>query len=107
MRRIYRRYLDGASIFGIQRELEQDHIPTATGVKQWSWQTIRNILINERYVGDALLQKTYTTDCVSKKIVRNTGEFPMVYVENNHPAIISRDMFYQTKAEMARRASKR
>lgn len=46
MRRIYRRYLDGASIFEIQRELEQDHIPTATGVKQWSWQTIHNILIN-------------------------------------------------------------
>ena len=107
VRRIYRRYLDGASIFGIQRELEQDHVPTATGVKQWSWQTIRNILINERYIGDALLQKTYTTDCISKKIVRNTGEFPMVYVENNHPAIISRDTFYQAKAEMARRASKR
>ena len=106
-RRIYRRYLDGASIFGIQRELEQEHVPTATGVKQWSWQTIHNILINERYIGDALLQKTYTTDCISKKIVRNTGEFPMVYVENNHPAIISRDMFYQAKAEMARRASKR
>ena len=107
VRRIYRRYLDGASIFGIQRELERDLVPTATGVKQWSWQTIRNILINERYIGDALLQKTYTTDCISKKIVRNTGEFPMVYVENNHPAIISRDMFYQAKAEMARRASKR
>ncbi len=107
VRRIYRRYLDGASIFGIQRELERDLVPTATGVKQWSWQTIRNILINERYIGDALLQKTYTTDCISKKIVRNTGEFPMVYVENNHPAIISRDTFYQAKAEMARRASKR
>ena len=47
VRRIYRRYLDGASIFGIQRELEQEHVPTATGVKQWSWQTIHNILINE------------------------------------------------------------
>ena len=107
VRRIYRRYLDGASIFGIQRELERDHVPTATGVKQWSWQTIHNIFINERYIGDALLQKTYTTDCISKKIVKNTGEFPIVYVENNHPAIISRDMFYQAKAEMARRASKR
>ncbi len=92
VRRINRRYLDGASIFGIQRELEQDHIPTATGVKQWSWQTIRNILINERYIGDALLQKTYTTDCISKKIVRNTGEFPMAYVGNNHPAIIFREL---------------
>ena len=107
VRRIYRRYLDGASIFGIQRELEQDHVPTATGVKQWSWQTIRNILINERYIGDALLQKTYTVDCISKEVRKNNGEFPMVYVENNHPAIISRDMFYRVKAEMTRRASKR
>ena len=80
VRRIYRRYLDGASIFGIQRELEQEHVPTATGVKQWSWQTIHNILINERYIGDALLQKTYTTDCISKKIVRNTGEYLQGYV---------------------------
>ena len=67
VRRVYRRYLDGASIFGIQRELERDRVPTATGVKQWSWQTIHNILINERYIGDALLQKTYTTDCIRKK----------------------------------------
>ncbi|WP_295749017.1 recombinase family protein [uncultured Oscillibacter sp.] len=107
VRRIYRRYLDGASIFGIQKELERDHVPTATGVKQWSWQTIRNILINERYMGDALLQKTYTVDCISKEVRKNNGEFPMVYVENNHPAIISRDMFYRVKAEMTRRASKR
>ena len=107
VRRIYRRYLDGASIFGIQKELERDHVPTVTGVKQWSWQTIRNILINERYMGDALLQKTYTVDCISKEVRKNNGEFPMVYVENNHPAIISRDMFYRVKAEMTRRASKR
>ena len=107
VRRIYRRFLDGASIFGIQKELERDHVPTATGVKQWSWQTIHNILLNERYIGDALLQKTYTVDCISKEVRKNNGEFPMVYVENNHPAIISRDTFYQAKAEMARRASKR
>ncbi len=73
VRHIYRRYLDGASIFGIQRELEQDQVPTATGVKQWSWQTVHNILINERYIGDALLQKTYTTDCISKKVVWKSG----------------------------------
>ena len=107
VRRIYRRYLDGASIFGIQRELEQEHVPTATGVKQWSWQTIHNILLNERYIGDALLQKTYTTDCISKTVKKNQGDRPMVYVERNHPAIVSKAMFYQVREEMARRASKR
>lgn len=107
VRRIYRRYLDGASILSIQKELKNDHVPTATGVKQWSWQVIQNILTNERYIGDALLQKTYTTDCISKTVRKNSGELPMVYVENNHPAIISKDVFYQVKAEKARRASKR
>ncbi|WP_304635889.1 recombinase family protein [uncultured Oscillibacter sp.] len=77
VRRIYRRFLDGASIFGIQKELERDHVPTATGVKQWSWQTIHNILLNERYIGDALLQKTYTVDCISKEVRKNNGEFPI------------------------------
>ena len=107
VRRIYRRYLDGCSILGIQKELEQDLVPTATGVKQWSWQTIRNILTNERYIGDALLQKTYTTDCISKTVKKNEGDRPMVYVENNHPAIIPKGVFYQVREEMARRTSKR
>ncbi len=62
---------------------------------------------NERYIGDALLQKTYTIDCISKTVKKNQGERSMIYVEKNHPAIVSKAMFYQVREEMARRASKR
>ncbi|EOS66424.1 hypothetical protein C816_01472 [Oscillibacter sp. 1-3] len=68
---------------------------------------IHNILVYEKYIGDALLQKTYTTDCISKTVKKNQGERPMVYVENNHPPIIPKEIFYQVREEMARRSSKR
>ena len=107
VRRIYRRYLDGCSLGQIGAELEADGIPTSSGVKGWSYQVIHNILCNEKYIGDALLQKTYTTDCISKTVKKNEGDRPMVYVENNHPAIIPKGVFYQAREEMARRAGKR
>ena len=107
VRRIFERYLEGASLPDIQRELEADGTPTAEGVKGWSRQVIQNILMNERYIGDALLFKTYVTDPISKKVVKNNGDRPMYYIENNHPAIIPKEVFNRTKAEMARRASKR
>ena len=107
VKRIYRRYLDGCSLAQIKRELEADGVPTASGIQGWTYQVMRNILTNERYIGDALLQKTYTTDCISKTVKKNQGDRPMVYVERNHPAIVSKAMFYQVREEMARRASKR
>ena len=107
VKRIYRRYLDGGSLAQIKRELEADGIPTSSGIKGWTYQVVRNILTNERYIGDALLQKTYTTDCISKTVKKNQGERPMVYVEHNHPAIIPKEIFYQVREEMARRSSKR
>ena len=107
VKRIYRRYLDGCSLAQIKRELEADGVPTASGIRGWTYQVVRNILTNERYIGDALLQKTYTTDCISKTVKKNQGDRPMVYVERNHPAIVSKAMFYQVREEMSRRASKR
>ena len=107
IRRIYRRYLAGCSLGQIKQELEQDNIPTAQKVERWSSEVIHNILTNEKYMGDALLQKTYITDCITKKVKKNMGERPMYYVENNHPAIISREMFDQVQKEMTRRSSKR
>ena len=83
VKRIYRRYLDGCSLAQIKRELETDGAPTASGVKGWSYQVIHNILTNEKYIGDALLQKTYVTDCISKQVKKNTGDRTMYYVENN------------------------
>ena len=107
VKHIYRRYLDGCSLAQIKKELEADGIPTASGIRGWTYQVIRNILSNERYIGDALLQKTYTTDCISKTVRKTQGDRPMVYVEKNHPAIISKAMFYQVREEMTRRSSKR
>ena len=107
IRRIYRRYLAGCSLGQIKQELEQDNIPTAQKVERWSSAVIHNILTNEKYMGDALLQKTYITDCITKKVKKNMGERPMYYVENNHPAIVSREMFDRVQKEMTRRSSKR
>ena len=107
VRRIYRRYLDGCSEGQIQRELTQAGIATAKGVKAWSHQIVHNILTNEKYVGDALLQKTFTKDCISKKVKKNTGELPQYYIKDNHPAIIPRDIYQRVQEEMARRTSKR
>lgn len=82
-------------------------LTTAQKVERWSSAVIHNILTNEKYMGDALLQKTYITDCITKKVKKNMGERPMYYVENNHPAIISRETFDQVQKEMTRRSSKR
>ena len=107
VRRIYRRYLEGCSEGQIQKELTQAGIATAKGVKAWSHQVVHSILTNEKYAGDALLQKTFTTDCISKTVKKNTGELPQYYIKDNHPAIIPRDIYQRVQEEMARRASKR
>lgn len=107
VRRIYQRYLEGASLANIKKELDADEIPTAEAVRAWSCQVIKNILTCEKYIGDALLQKTYITDCISKKVKKNNGELPMYYVENHHEGIISREVFRRVQEEMARRTSKR
>lgn len=77
----------------VKRELEEDGVPTAQGVERWSPSIIHNILTNEKYIGDALLQKTYVTDCITKKVKKNRGERTMYYVENSHPAIVAKDLF--------------
>jgi len=105
--RIYRRYLEGASLKNIKEELEADGVAPAVGIKAWSAQVIQNILKNEKYCGDALLQKTYITDCISKKVKENNGVRPMYYIENNHVAIVSREIYRRVQDEIARRAGKR
>lgn len=66
--------------------------------------TLKKILSNEKYIGDVLLQKTVTTDFLNKKRVVNKGIVPQYYVENNHEAIIPREVFMQVQEEMVRRA---
>lgn len=107
IRRIFKEYLIGKSLLDIAKGLTADEIPTARGKTNWSSARVQSILTNEKYKGDALLQKTYVVDCISKKSKKNNGELPMYYVENNHPAIIERSMFDKAQEEISRRNSKR
>jgi hypothetical protein len=91
--RIYREFLEGKSYYAIGQGLTADGIRTAAGNDYWLASTLRKILMNEKYIGDALLQKTITTDFLTKKRVVNNGIVPQYYVENSHPAIIPRHLF--------------
>lgn len=103
VKRIYREYLEGYSMKKIGKHLEADGILTGAGRKKWHDSTINKILRNEKYMGDALLQKTYTVDFLTKKRVKNNGFVPQYYVENDHEAIIPKDIFLQVQAELVRR----
>ena len=105
VKRIYREYLDGASLLQIARGLEADGILTAANKRKWRPETLKKILQNEKDIGDALLQKTYTVDFLSKKRVVNNGIVPQYYVENSHEPIIPREIFMQVQEEMVRRAN--
>lgn len=107
VKRIYREYLEGASLQMIKIGLEKDGILNGAGNKKWHTSNILQILTNEKYMGDALLQKTYTVDFLNKKRTKNDGIVPQYYVENNHPPIIPKDIFLQVQAEKERRAQKR
>lgn len=105
VRRIFSRYLIGHSVAKIIADLEADGIKTARGHKKWNDGVIRGMLRNEKYMGDALLQKTYIADLFTRQTKKNTGELPQYYVENSHPAIIDRLTFQRVQEEMARRSS--
>ena len=87
----------------IAKGLEADGILTGAGKPRWHTSTINNILRNEKYIGDALLQKTYTTDFLNKTRVKNTGIVPQYYVEGNHEAIIPREIYMRVQEELVRR----
>ena len=107
IRRIFHRYLAGESVGQISKDLTADGVLTPRGKSEWSEALVQNLLRNERYVGDALLQKTYIKDVISRKVVKNNGELPQYYIQNNHPAIIDRDIWNKVQEEIARRTAKR
>ena len=104
---IYTMCLDGHSMKNIALILHVKGIHTKTGSTEWRTNTITRILQNEKYVGDALLQKTFTSDCITHKVVKNHGERPMYLVTNHHDPIIDRDTYNRVQQELARRNSKR
>lgn len=105
VKRIYREYLEGKSIIQIAKGLEADGIKTVTGLERWHPGTINSMLSNEKFCGDACMQKTYTIDFLTKKKVKNEGYAPQYYIEDNHEAIIPKELFHQVQVEKARRAS--
>ena len=105
VRRIFRLYLEGSSIVQITKILESEGITTVTGLTRWCPGTINKMLSNEKYMGDVLQQKTYTIDFLTKKRVLNKGIVPQYYIEDDHEAIIPKELYYQVQEEKARRAS--
>ena len=93
VREIYELYLSGKSSNWIAKTLTENNIPTPSGKKVWSDSVITSILTNEKYTGDALLQKTYTKSFLDKKNYINRGEMPQYYVSGSHPAIIDKETF--------------
>ena len=100
---IYDLFMMGLTPGAIARRLTTEGIPTPGGKAQWADSTIRSILTNEKYKGDALLQKEFTLNFLEKKMKTNEGEIPQYYVENSHPAIISKEVFERVQAEIKRR----
>jgi len=103
VRRIYDLFLAGSTYREIGAGLTADGIPTPGGKTVWSMTSVRSILQNEKYAGNAILQKKYTVDFLSKKQKINQGEMPQYYVENSHPGIVSRSAFELVQDEIRRR----
>ena len=103
VRRIYSMFILGSTSCSIAKQLTEEGIPTPSGRTKWSPTTIESILSNEKYKGDALLQKTYTVDFLTKKMIVNDGKVPQYYVENSHPAIVQPWEFAIVQAEIKRR----
>lgn len=105
VRLIYGKYLEGESLNSIARILKEKGIKTIRGNTEWNVNSIRTILINEKYIGDAMAQKTFTIDYLTKTRKENQGELQKYYVENAHEAIIPREVFYKVQEELHLRAN--
>ena len=103
VRRIYAMFVDGRTISAIARTLTLEEIPTPGGRQIWQPSVVESILTNEKYKGDALLQKSYCTDYLTKKMKKNEGEVPQYYVKGSHPPIVGAELFDHVQSELRRR----
>ncbi|MDL2206531.1 recombinase family protein, partial [Eubacteriales bacterium OttesenSCG-928-N13] len=101
MRRIFRMFLQQYPIAGIAERLTADDILTPSGKSKWTGSTVNSILRNEKYKGDALLQKGYTVDFITKKRAINKGELPQYLVEGGHPPIINPAVYAETQRRLS------
>ena len=107
VRFIYQQFLYGDSLQMIKKRLDQEGIPNPKGEPGWQIATIKSILKNEKFCGDVLGQKTFKECVIGGKVKKNTGQLPQVLVQNNHPGMVSREMFYAVQEEMKRRTAAR
>ena len=107
VRFMYAQYLYGDSLRMIKDKLDEAGVLNLKGEPGWATSTIKSILTNERYCGDVLGQKTYTESVIGGKSRKNNGELPQVLIQNNHPGIVTREMFYAVQEEMKRRTASR
>ena len=105
IREIYARFLGGATPTGITKALMAEGIKSPAGKDKWTATNVLSILTNEKYKGDALLQKTFTVDFLGHKTKRNEGEVQQWYVTGSHQAIIDPDEWELVQMELARRDS--
>lgn len=105
VRRILGSYLSGKSMEQIADELNADGIPCKNGEVNWLYTAVSYILKSERYIGDALLQKSYTTDIIPFQTKCNKGERDRYYITDSHQPIISRSEFEQAQQLMKARNS--
>lgn len=103
--RIFREYLEVACFRDIATGLERDKVKTGGKRYKWHQSTVQRILQNEKYMGDALLQKTITIDFIEKTKIKNDGSLPQYYVTGSHEAIIPRDLYTQVQEKMVRTAN--
>ena len=106
VRRIYRDFIAGKTIDGIAKALSREGVPTPAGREKWQKRTVESILLNEKYKGEALLQKVFTVDFLTKKVKKNEGEVPQYYVRGSHPGIIDPAEWQLVQDEMNRRKEK-
>ncbi|WP_343216365.1 recombinase family protein [Clostridium simiarum] len=90
---IFNLYLDGMTLQQIKDYLEGMEIKTATGKDVWATYVIQKMLKNEKYKGCTMFQKTFTEDYITGKRKVNHGERTKYYVEDTHPAVVSKDIF--------------
>ena len=103
VRRIYRDFLEGWTVSEISRRLNAEGIPGVRGKASWYPVTIERVLKNEKHVGDLLMQKTYTSDFLTKTQAENNGELEQYYVKDDHPGIVSREEWEAVQLELERR----
>lgn len=103
VRRVYRDFLEGWTVSEISRHLNVEGVPGVHGEAKWHPSTIESMLRNEKHVGDMLMQKTYTSDFLTKAQAENHGELEQYFIRDNHPAIIPREKWDAVQVELKRR----